>query len=193
LNHYFKPGSYGRKRLVSLYIRGVSLEFITYTSLFSGSEVDLGSKLLLEYISIPVDGVVLDIGCGYGVIGIAIAKLNPRLKIYMVDINPLAVKIAKYNAKLNGVENRVIVLKGDSYEPVENMFFDAIYSNPPLSAGKNVVEKIVIEARNHLKPNGFAQFVLARGGEYIIDKARKNYSYVEHVSRKGYILITVKP
>lgn len=193
MNHYFKPGSYGRKRLVSLYIRGVSLDLLTYSSLFSGGEVDLGTKLLIEYASIPSDGVVLDVGCGYGVIGIAIAKLNPKLIVYMVDVNPLAVRIAKYNAKLNGVWERVTVLKGDSYEPVGNVFFDAIYSNPPLSAGKNIVEKIVVEARNHLKPNGFAQFVLARGGEYIIERAEKTYSYVEYVSKKGYTLITVKP
>lgn len=192
MTHYFKPGFHGKKHLVSTCIRGVSLEFITYSSLFSGGEIDLGSKLLIEYITIPNEGVVLDVGCGYGVIGIFVAKANPGLKVYMVDINPLAVKTAKHNAKLNGVDNRVVVLKGDSYEPVKNMFFDAIYSNPPLSAGKSVVERIVLDAKKHLKPNGFAQFVLAKGGEQILDKMRENYSYVEHVSRKGYTLITAK-
>lgn len=193
MNHYFKPGSPGKKQLVSTCIRSVPLEFVTYSSLFSSSEIDLGTRLLIEYITIPDTGVALDVGCGYGAIGIFLAKANPSLKVYMIDINPTAVKIAKYNAKLNGVDDRVVVLRGDTYEPVGDMVFNAIYSNPPLSAGRDVVEKIVIGAKNHLKSNGFAQFVIAKGDEYIISRARESYSYVEHISKKGYTLITVKP
>ncbi|MET1159426.1 MAG: methyltransferase [Thermoprotei archaeon] len=191
--HYFKKGFRGEKRLVSLTIYGLTLEFVTYSSLFSGSEIDKGTLLLLENIKIPEEGIVLDIGCGYGVIGITIAKLNPRLKVYMTDINPLAVKVAKYNAKLNGVEERVVVLSGDRYEPVKNMKFNAIYSNPPLSAGKKIVEDIILRAREYLVSDGWAQFVLARGGEYFTNKAREVYSIVESVSKKGYILLYVKP
>jgi 16S rRNA G1207 methylase RsmC len=111
----------------------------------------------------------------------------------MTDINPLAVKTARQNARLNRVEDRVVVLEGDRYEPVKGLLFNAIYSNPPLSAGMKIVEDIVLGARDHLSSSGFAQFVLAKGGEYLEREARKTYSIVEAASRKGYILLYLKP
>jgi len=111
----------------------------------------------------------------------------------MTDINPLAVKTTKQNAKINNVEERIVVLEGDRYEPVKNILFNAIYSNPPLSAGMRVVEDIVLGAREHLVKEGFAQFVLAKGGEYLAREAMKIYSYVETTSKKGYILLYLKP
>jgi len=190
--HYYKKTP-GRKVIIPLYIHGHTFQFLSYSSLFSGSEVDEGTLLLLENIRVPSEGLVLDVGCGYGVIGIVLAKINPSLRVYMVDINPLAVKASKYNAKLNGVEDRVVVLQGDRYEPVKNMKFDAIYSNPPLSAGMKIVEDIVLGAREHLREKGLAQFVLAKGGEYLAREARKVYSRVETMSKKSYILMYVEP
>lgn len=190
--HYYKKTP-GRRVLIPLVIHGVSLQFISYTTLFSGSSIDEGTLLLLENIEVPREGVVLDIGCGYGVIGLTIARLNPRLRVYMVDINPLAVKTSRYNAKLNKVDDRVIVLEGDRYNPVKGILFDAIYSNPPLSAGMRIVEDIVLGAREYLRENGFAQFVLAKGGEYLTREARKKYSHVKSISKKGYILLYLKP
>ncbi len=189
MTHYYKPGKRGEKRLLSLTIRGITLEFITYTSLFSGREIDEGTRLLIEKMSIPSHGRILDVGCGYGVIGVTAAKLEPRIEVYMVDINSLAVKTAKLNARLNGVEDRVTVLLGDAYEPVKNIVFNAIYSNPPLSAGRKIVEKIVLGAYEHLVDGGHAEFVLARGGEYMAEKARSYYSVVRVRRKKGYTLL----
>jgi 16S rRNA G1207 methylase RsmC len=194
LAHYYKPGrGPGRKVLIPLVVRNVSLQFVSYSSLFSGTRVDEGTLLLLENMILPDSGLVLDVGCGYGVIGVTAAKLNPKLKVYMTDINPLAVKVSKLNARLNGVEDRVVVLEGDRYEPVKGVLFNAIYSNPPLSAGMKVVEDIVLGAREHLVRDGFAQFVLAKGGEYLAREARKVYGHVESMSKKGYILLYLKP
>ncbi len=193
MTHYFRKGRFGEKKLLSLSIRGISLDLLSYSSLFSGSSVDQGTRLLLEYLEVPSEGIVLDIGCGYGVIGIFVAKLNPKLKVYMIDINPLAVKTTRYNARLNNVEERVIVLQGDRYKPVENMKFNAIYSNPPLSAGREIVEDIVLGARKHLVENGFAQFVLARGREYIVELVEKHYSIVKTMNKKGYTILYLKP
>lgn len=190
--HYYKKTP-GKRVLIPLVIHGISLQFISYTSLFSGSTIDEGTRLLLENVKIPENGLVLDVGCGYGVIGITIAKLNPNLVVYMTDINPLAVKTSKLNAKLNGVEERVFVLEGDRYEPVKGMKFNAIYSNPPLSAGLKIVEDIVLGARDYLTPNGFAQFVLAKAGKHLEREARRIYSVVEATSKKGYILLYLKP
>jgi 16S rRNA (guanine1207-N2)-methyltransferase len=191
--HYFKPGRPGERVLIPFTIHGHTFEFLSYTSLFSGKQVDEGTRLLLENVKTPVEGEVLDVGCGYGVIGIVLAKLNPRLRVYMTDVNPLAVKTAQHNAELNGVGDRVVVLQGDRYEPVKDKVFNAIYSNPPLSAGMRIVEEIVLGAKNHLAPGGFAQFVLARGGEYLKRRAMEAYRVVEARSKKGYILLHLEP
>lgn len=191
--HYYKPKAPGRRTVIPVVVRGVAVQLISYTSLFSGTSIDEGTMLLLENIRLPEEGVVLDVGCGYGAIGVVVARLNPRLRVYMTDINPLAVKVSRQNARLNGVEGRVVVLRGDRYEPVGGLKFDAIYSNPPLSAGMQVVKDIVLGAAEHLKGGGHAQFVLARGGEHLAGEARKVYSHVEAVSKKGYILLYLKP
>jgi len=193
MSHYFRGGRKGEKKLIPLTIHGLTLEFISYSSLFSGSEVDKGTYLLLENIKVPEEGVVLDVGCGYGVIGIVVAKLNPKLKVYMVDINPLAVKVARENAKRNSVGDRVVVLQGDRYDPVKDMVFQAIYSNPPFSAGNEVVEDIILGAKKHLDKNGFAQFVIARGRQYLVEKAREHYSIVKTINKKGYTILYVEP
>jgi len=193
MTHYFRKGRIGEKRLISFTIHSYTFEFVTYTSLFSGREIDAGTRILLEHLKIPEKGVALDVGCGYGVIGIVVAKLNPSLKVYMVDVNPLAVKVARENAKLNGVEDRVVVQEGDRYEPVKNMVFQAIYSNPPFSAGKRIVEDIVFGAREYLDAKGFAQFVLARGRDYLVERAREYYRHVEVINKKGYTILYVEP
>lgn len=192
MTHYYKTTSPGKRVLIPLVIRGVSLQFISYTSLFSGSSVDEGTRLLLENIVLPESGLVLDVGCGYGVIGITVAKLNPRLRVYMTDINSLSVKVARINARLNSVEDRVVVLQGDKYEPVKGLKFNAIYSNPPLSAGMSTVEAIILGAKEHLVSSGFAQFVLAKGGDYLAKKAREVYRNVKTTSKKGYIILYVE-
>lgn len=193
VTHYFRKGTPGKKVLIPFSFRGIPLQFVSYTSLFSGGEVDLGTRLLLEHAKLPDSGLVLDIGCGYGVIGISIAKASPKLKVYMVDVNPLAVKVAKLNARINEVEDRVTILLGDSYEPVGGILFDAIFSNPPLSAGASVVEKIVLGAKDHLKKGGWAQFVLARGASAVLAKAREVFTVAESVSKKGYTLLYLEP
>lgn len=191
--HYFKAGTPGKRVLIPLVIHGVTLQFVSYTSLFSGTSIDEGTRLLLENIELPERGSVLDVGCGYGAIGITIAKLNPKLKVYMTDVNPLAVKASRLNAKMNEVHDRAVVLEGDRYDPVKEFRFNAIYSNPPLSAGMYIVKDIVLGAKQYLEENGFAQFVLARGGEHLAREAERVYSRVEILSKKGYILLYLKP
>lgn len=190
-SHYFAKKKYfSKKHLIPLYIHGMTFEFISYSSLFSGKEVDKGTRLLLENLVVPKQGNVLDLGCGYGVIGIVVAKLNPLLKVYMVDVNPLAIKAAKYNAKINSVQERTVILQGDLYEPVKGMKFSAIYSNPPLSAGKTVVEKIIMDAPAHLEDNGVFQVVLAKGAEYYTRLINNLFSNVKTLKKQGYVVVT---
>ncbi|MEZ0393955.1 MAG: methyltransferase [Desulfurococcaceae archaeon] len=192
--HYYKPVQGPRRRFVVPFnYRGYALEFVSYEGLFSRDEVDAGTELLLEHAVVPESGVVLDVGCGYGIIGISIAKAFPNVKVYMTDVNPLAVEAARQNAKRNGVSERVFVMQGDRYEPVKGMKFDAIFSNPPLAAGMEIVRDIVLGARDYLAPGGHAQFVLAKGGERLAAEASRTYSAVEMLKKKSYILLTLRP
>jgi len=187
-SHYYTTSRRrGLYSLISDFIRGVTVEFEVAPGVFSCEEVDKGTKILLEYAIVPESGTVLDIGCGYGVIGIVLAKVNPRLRVYMVDINREAVKLAKKNIKRNRVEDRVTVLWGDLYEPVKGMKFRAIYSNPPLAAGMDVVRRIIYEAPQHLESGGMLQIVVRKGAEAVRKAMLEAFGNVEKlVSKEGY-------
>ncbi len=187
MKHYYISGRKGLYQLISDFIRGVTVEFEVAPGIFSYEEVDKGTKLLIEYAEIPDEGVVLDIGCGYGAIGITIAKVNPRLRVYMVDINKEAVKLAKRNAKRNRVEDRVVVLHGDLYEPVKGLKFRAIYTNPPLAAGMDTVLRIIEEAPQHLEKGGTLQVVIRKGAETVKKAMERTFGNVTKlVSKWGY-------
>ncbi len=191
-SHYYsrKPIAPRRREVISDVIRGVPVEFIVEPGVFSHKRIDLGTKLLLEYAEIPSEGIVLDLGCGYGVIGIVIAKLNPKLIVYMTDINKRAIELAKQNAKLNNVEKQVIILHGNLYEPVKDKTFDMIITNPPFTAGFNIVENIITEARKHLKTRGTLQLVAKRAHNKITELMKKTYGNVEVLaSKSGYKIL----
>jgi 16S rRNA G1207 methylase RsmC len=104
-------------------------------------------------------GYVLDIGCGYGVVGISAAKFNPKLHVVMTDVNARAVRLAKKNLTLNKVTNAE-VRYGFFYEPVENLKFKIVLSNPPVSAGMETVKAIVTGAPKVMAPEASFQMVI---------------------------------
>ena len=195
--HYYaeKPPSkpYARK-IISDFIRGVSVEFIVEPPVFSVNRIDPGSKLLIEVAQIPSNAIILDMGCGYGVIGITLAKVFPDIKVYMVDINRKAVELSKINAKINGVQDRIIVLQGNLYEPVKDVKFDVILSNPPITAGFSIVEKLIKESFKYLKPKGSMQLVVKKGIDRVRRMLMNIYGNIEILaSKKGYkVLKSIK-
>lgn len=159
-DHYYSadPRAGHDVREIREVIRGLELTFLTDAGVFSRSRIDRGTRLLLE--ALPLDapgfrqGAILDLGCGYGPIGITLAKLLPRSVVYMVDPNRRAVDLARRNAALNGVEN-VRVFEGEGYDPLPpDLAFSAIVTNPPIRAGKKVVYGLVDEAPRRLEPGG---------------------------------------
>lgn len=190
VDHYFSkvPTSRHDERIVEAVLRGKKLKFVTDTGVFSRSGVDYGSQFLIERMDIPDGARVLDIGCGYGPIGIMAAKLHPDNRVVMADINERAVMLARRNAELNGATNTRI-LQSDIYEQIEDREFDVILSNPPIRAGKKVVFAIFEGARELLKDGGSLWVVIQKkqGAPSALEKLKQLYGRVEEVGKsKGY-------
>jgi 16S rRNA (guanine1207-N2)-methyltransferase len=190
-SHYYRPGRRrGPVRLISDHIRGVTVEFYVTGDVFSATQVDPGTRLLIEHAAVPERGTVLDLGCGYGAIGITLAKAHPGLRVVMVDVNPRAVALARRNVRHNRVEDRVEVLQGNLYEPLEGRRFDAILSNPPLAAGMDTVLEIIRGAPRYLEPHGSLQLVMRKGAAKALEEMRRRFHRAEVMLRKkGYTIL----
>lgn len=177
-------------------MRGLDFEFVTSSGVFSPRALDRGTRLLVESMIIPERGAVLDLGCGYGPVGIAAARIRPGLEVWMTDVNERAVALAKENARRNRVGD-VIVIQGDLYEPVGDAVFTAILSNPPISAGmRRVVEPLIGGAVDHLVGGGSLQLVVQsnKGGRAVASLMEGYFESVEVVARGGgyRVLMSVK-
>ena len=198
LNHYFaeKPKSKLKLGLIHTNLRGISFKFLTASGVFSKKRVDLGTRLLIESMVLPERGYVLDVGCGYGAVGIAAAIFNPDLYIVMVDVNERAVWLTKQNIKINRLRNAE-ARRGHLYEPVKDLTFNCILSNPPVSAGMEKVKAIITEAPKHMSSKAAFQMVVKSkiGGKRLRSIFEETFGNVEVLSRKsGYrVLISEKP
>ena len=159
--HYFSPRPKSKIKfgIIHTYLRGRAFKFLTASGVFSKKRVDLGTRLLIESMILPEKGYVLDIGCGYGAVGIAAAAFNPNLHVIMVDVNERAVWLAKKNIKNNLISNAE-AKHSHLYESVKNMTFNCILSNPPVSAGMKTVQAIIIEAPKHMADKALFQMVV---------------------------------
>lgn len=136
------------------------MKLITDAGTFSKDRLDPGSKLLIE--ALPLDfnpKTVLDLGCGYGPIGLAIAKLLPESVVYMSDINERAVELGIRNAQLNGITN-VQIKPGEGFQAFPGQKFDLIVTNPPIRAGKQVIYGLVDQAYAALHDGGWLVLVI---------------------------------
>ncbi|UCD44517.1 MAG: class I SAM-dependent methyltransferase [Candidatus Bathyarchaeota archaeon] len=187
--HYFSktPSSPERPGLLMCRLRGHDFEFVTSSGVFSHRRIDRGTRLLVESMVLPEEGGLLDLGCGYGPVGIVAAKLRPGLRVLMTDVNERAVDLARANARRNGVAD-VEVRVGDLYEPVGDEVFGAIVSNPPISAGLHrVVEPLVVGAVGHLADGGTLQLVVQsrKGGRALASLVERHLGGCEVVARGG--------
>ena len=196
-DHYFtnNPSVESNRQTFDFLLNGSKFTFITDAGVFSKKEIDFGSRLLIEaFVSPLVEGGILDVGCGYGPIGISIAKSNTDKQITMVDVNERALQLARENAANNKVEN-VTIVKSDIYESVQNNKYAAIISNPPIRAGKKVVHEILEKAYDRLVQNGELWIVIQKkqGAPSAIDKLEEVFEEVEVVlKKKGYYIIKAK-
>ncbi len=170
-SHYFssKPTSKEERGRIETVLRGRKLSLFTATGVFSAKRVDNGTRVLVENMTIPEEGDFLDIGCGNGVIGIVAAMENPDLRVHLSDVNPRAVRLTRLNVDRLGLKN-CRVYEGSLYEPLGDMLFDVIVSNPPVSAGmRKVVYPMVTGAYERLVYRGLLQMVIQtnKGGKML--------------------------
>ena len=187
--HYFseRPSSPERRGLVRARLRGLDFGFVTASGVFSFRRVDRGTRLLVESMVLPEGGRVLDLGCGYGVVGVVAGRLAPGLEVWMTDVNERAVSLASLNLERNGVEGAV-VRQGDLYGPLGGMRFGAVLSNPPISAGlRRVVGPLVEGAVGHLEEGGSLQVVVQsrKGGRALASMMEDAFGGVEVLARGG--------
>jgi 16S rRNA (guanine1207-N2)-methyltransferase len=145
------------------YIRGIEFTFHSTWGLFSPREVDAGSRLLVEYMQINESDTCLDIGCGYGPIGLTMAKLAPQGRVYMIDRDFVAVDYARKNAELNGLTNCEVFLSNAFSHVADDVKFDVIASNLPAHVGKELLYVILSDAKQHLRKGGKLYVVTIAG------------------------------
>lgn len=195
MSHYFENDKNLKSEIKELSYKYGSSPFLFYSDngVFSKHAIDYGSKLLLEtYLSLDNEPKkVLDVGCGYGYIGIVIGVIN-NSEVDMIDVNKRAVHLTEKNIK------RYRDFKGsaflsDAYENVSSKY-DVIITNPPIRVGKNKVLEILEGAFDHLNDNGYLYYVIRKDqGALSIKKILESINTVELINRdKGYYVFRIK-
>ena len=134
------------------------MKFLTDAGVFSKKMIDFGSQVLLSCLSFQQGETVLDVGCGYGPLGLSLVKAQ-GIHATMVDVNTRALDLAQKNADLNQVEAKIF--QSNVYDQVEGSF-DHIISNPPIRAGKKVVHEVLSGSFDHLNPGGDLTIVIQK-------------------------------
>ena len=193
-NHYYSenPETAHDLHQWSFELAGKNFQFVTDSGVFSRDTVDYGSRVLIdafEWAQLP-DGKILDVGCGYGPIGLSLAYASERF-VEMVDINARAVDLAQGNAKRNRIKN-VAIYQSNIYEEVTETDYAAIVSNPPIRAGKKVVHEILTGAYPRLRTGGTLTIVIQKkqGAPSAQKKMQETFGNAEIVIKdKGYYII----
>lgn len=180
-----EPGSESRPAECGFEYRGKALRFTTDAGVFSRGELDTGTRLLLDALPEKMEGEILDLGCGWGPIGISVGSVWPETRITMADVNLRALERSRENADRNGV--RVTCLESDGFSALEGRIFDAVITNPPIRAGKQVIYRMFAEAFDHLKEGGSLFLVIRKqqGAESCIKYLKTIYPSVEKLDRSA--------
>lgn len=190
--HYYTENPHTKSKPMTweTQLNGQTFQFTSDAGVFSKERIDFGSRLMIEatdLVGYP-EGDLLDVGCGYGPVGIALAKKSDNRTVEMVDVNSRAIELAKQNAKVNGANN-VHIHSSDLYESVDNRDFAGVFSNPPIRAGKQVVHQILEEAFHYLKSDGYLTIVIQKkqGAPSARKKMEEVFGNVERIALdKGY-------
>ena len=148
-----QPRSRSARRELRFLYRGELLAFTVDAGVFASHGLDPGTGLLIQHLAIDDGARVLDLGCGWGAVGVAAAKSSPRGVVVLTDVNRRAARLAAENLGRNGVRNAEVRV-GRLFEPVADDRFDLIATNPPFRAGRETVLEMLAAVPDHLRPGG---------------------------------------
>ena len=191
MSHYFQddPNLVSNIKEITFEINGLTMKLLTDNRVFSKNHVDEGSYAFLKVL-LPLDlgNHILDLGCGYGTIGLTLAKAHEEARITLADVNPRAVALCERNAGLLNLSPRVTILQSDIYEKIEGPY-DSIVVNPPIRAGKAVTYRMYEEAKQYLIDGGSLFIVIrkAQGAESAAKYIESIFGNIKMLDRhKGY-------
>lgn len=161
MEHYYTadPSVKSAEREIEYEIVGNKFVFISDNGVFSKNHVDIATSFLIKTIYDEVQGDVLDVGCGYGVIGITMAKKAEVTSVTMLDVNHRALELSRRNSEKNKVVSKVQIIESDGFENITEKY-DVIITNPPIRAGKSVIYKMYEDAKFSLKDGGALYLVI---------------------------------
>jgi 16S rRNA G1207 methylase RsmC len=197
-SHYFeaRPEVPSRPRTVRLHLGGLDVSLQTDRGVFGFRDIDLGTAVLLREAPRPgawSSGALLDLGCGYGPIAVALGLWAPAAPVWAVDVNERALELTRANASAAGASNVRACLPGEVPADVR---FAAIYSNPPVRVGKGPLHALLLEWLPRLAPDGAAYLVVQRNlGSDSLAKwlGEQGFGVVRLKSKKGYRVLEVRP
>lgn len=186
MEHYYseKQSSPPNLSVINININNDSFRLFTAPGLFSKDKVDIATRLLITSIVIPPKSKVLDLGCGYGVVGISFLRRDSSLEIVFSDVNERALFLARKNLDSLGLKGKV--KKSFLFEGLSGKF-DFVLSNPPMAAGRKTCFRLIQDSYSHLKKNG-CLFLVARhkkGGEMLGNKMLEVFGNMEAIAKKS--------
>jgi 16S rRNA (guanine1207-N2)-methyltransferase len=192
MTQYFvsDPDRPSHPRIITFWFRGVEEQFLSDDGVFSKDTLDFGSRVLLEAaVDQEISGRVLDLGCGWGPVGILLKKAHPDIALTLCDINERAAALAQENSRRYGQDNETVV--SDGLANVGGRF-DLVVINPPIRAGKETVYRLLDEARQALTPTGRLMLVIQKkqGAESCLKHLQASGSARLITRQKGYWVLT---
>ena len=193
MSHYFQddPNLISNIKTINFEVNGISVSLLTDNGVFSKNKVDEGSLAFLKVI-LPLDlgNNILDLGCGYGTIGLTLAIAKKEARVTLADVNTRALALCKRNADAYDLGQRVTILQSDIYEKIEGPY-DSIVVNPPIRAGKKVTYAMYEGAKQYLIDGGSLFIVIrkAQGAESASRYIESLFGNVTLLKRdKGYYI-----
>jgi 16S rRNA G1207 methylase RsmC len=195
-DHYFSgtPAGPEQRRTISARIWDSELSLTTANGVFSGNGLDLGTSVLMRESPVP-EGTprLLDLGCGYGPIALALALHCPGAVVDAVDVNDRALALCADNAAALGVADQVRALRPEQVP--DDVRYDEIWSNPPIRIGKEALHELLLSWLGRLTPDGVARLVVGKNlGADSLQRwlAEQGYSCERTASAKGFRVLTVR-